>query len=160
MKPKVKICCIQSKAEAQLAIDFGADALGLVGAMPSGPGIISDSQIRKIAKSISSSVAFFLLTGETQAAGIIAHHQRTQTHTIQMVDALTPGSYNRIRNALPTIKLVQVIHVCDAAVIHRAIEVSESVDALLLDSGNPNAAIKTLGGIQAKPTIRIGVEKL
>jgi len=46
--PKVKICCISSIEEARLAIDSGANALGLVSAMPSGPGVISDELIAKI----------------------------------------------------------------------------------------------------------------
>jgi phosphoribosylanthranilate isomerase len=36
-KPRIKICCISSKKEAQMAIQFGASALGMVGDMPSGP---------------------------------------------------------------------------------------------------------------------------
>lgn len=35
--PKIKICCISSIEEAHLAIRYGASALGLVSAMPSGP---------------------------------------------------------------------------------------------------------------------------
>ena len=50
---KVKICCIQSTEEAQIAIDNGAYALGLVSKMPSGPGVISDEKIRIMMKSIS-----------------------------------------------------------------------------------------------------------
>ena len=42
---RVKICCISSRQEAALAIKYGAAALGLVGPMPSGPGIISNEQI-------------------------------------------------------------------------------------------------------------------
>ena len=38
--PRIKICCIASIDEARLAIDAGASALGLVSAMPSGPGVI------------------------------------------------------------------------------------------------------------------------
>ena len=43
--PRVKICCISSKNEAFLAIKHGASALGLVGNMPSGPGVINDDLI-------------------------------------------------------------------------------------------------------------------
>jgi phosphoribosylanthranilate isomerase len=39
--PRVKICCISSIEEAHAAIRAGASALGLVSAMPSGPGVIS-----------------------------------------------------------------------------------------------------------------------
>nr|WP_293102821.1 hypothetical protein [Okeania sp. SIO2F4] len=41
-KPRVKICCISSIEEAKMAIFYGASALGLVSAMPSGLGVISD----------------------------------------------------------------------------------------------------------------------
>ncbi len=41
-KTHIKICCISSIEEAKLAINAGATALGLVGHMPSGPGLISD----------------------------------------------------------------------------------------------------------------------
>ena len=47
---------------------------------------------------------------------------------------------------MPHLKIVQVIHVIDDKSIDEAIKFSEHVDALLLDSGNPRAAIKTLGG--------------
>ena len=50
IKPRVKICCINSIEEAKLAIEFGASALGLVSEMPSGPGVISDEVIFEIAK--------------------------------------------------------------------------------------------------------------
>ena len=51
-RTKVKVCCISSQQEAQLAIDYGADALGLVGDMPSGPGIIDDDLVREIARCV------------------------------------------------------------------------------------------------------------
>ena len=47
--PYVKICCIASREEARLAISAGASAIGLVSAMPSGPGPIADSLIAEIA---------------------------------------------------------------------------------------------------------------
>ena len=41
---------------------------------------------------------------------------------------------------------MQVIHVIDETSVDEAIEISEMVDALLLDSGNPKLAVKELGG--------------
>jgi phosphoribosylanthranilate isomerase len=146
MRPKVKICCISSIEEAGMAIDFGASALGLVAKMPSGPGPISDALIYEIAKKIPPPIASFMLTSETTAEGIIEHHKRTQTNTIQIVDAMTAGNYQDIKNFSPYLKLVQVIHVVDENSIEEALMISEKVDALLLDSGNPTAKIKELGG--------------
>jgi phosphoribosylanthranilate isomerase len=143
---RIKICCISSPEEAQMAIRSGAAALGLVGRMPSGPGIISDEAIFSIAKTIPPGISSFLLTSETTADKIVAHHQVTYTNTIQLVDAVAPGTYAEIRRAIPTIKLVQVIHVLSEASVTEALRVADDVDALLLDSGNPNLAVKELGG--------------
>ena len=129
-----------------MAIRAGASALGLVGPMPSGPGVISDELIYRIARTVPPPVSTFLLTSETSAEQIIAHHGKTQTNTIQIVDALQDESYRQIREALPSVKLVQVIHVIDDASVDQALSVAEEVDALLLDSGNPNLDVKVLGG--------------
>ncbi len=146
MIPKIKICCISTIGEAKTAIEYGASAIGLVGNMPSGPGVISDDLILRIAKTVPPPIGTFLLTSESTVENIIKHHQRTLTNTIQIVDALTQGSYKELKDALPAIKLVQVIHVIDDRSVDEAIEISEQVDAILLDSGNPNLKIKELGG--------------
>ncbi|MBS1669292.1 MAG: phosphoribosylanthranilate isomerase [Bacteroidetes bacterium] len=146
MTTRVKICCISSADEAKMAIQFGASALGLVANMPSGPGVISDEKILKIAKNVPPAISTFMLTSETTADEIIEHHKRTLTNTIQIVDRLKTGTYQEIKDALPAIKIVQVIHVLDERTIDEAIRISFLVDALLLDSGNPNLEIKELGG--------------
>ncbi|MEM8906505.1 MAG: phosphoribosylanthranilate isomerase [Bacteroidota bacterium] len=145
-KPKVKICCIASIAEAMLSINAGAAAVGLVGLMPSGPGVITNTQIASIVRNIPPSIDSFLLTSETSAKAIIEHHQLVQTTTIQMVDALHEGTYDQIRQALPEVKLVQVIHVLNQQSVEEALRIAPQVDFLLLDSGNPNLAVKKLGG--------------
>ena len=143
---KVKICCISSIAEAKLAVDYGAAAIGLVAKMPSGPGVISDELISAIAKTVPFGVDTFLLTSETSYEAIVEHHKRVNTTTIQIVDALSNRQYNDIRASLPNVKLVQVIHVIDETALLEAIEISPWVDAILLDSGNPNLDVKVLGG--------------
>jgi phosphoribosylanthranilate isomerase len=146
-RPRVKICCIKSVAEARTAVAHGADAIGLVSAMPSGIGIISDERlIPEIAATTPPPVASFLLTSLTETDAIIAQHRRCRTSTIQLVDALTRGTHADLRAALPGIRLVQVIHVIDDASIAEALAAAPHVDALLLDSGNPNLAVKELGG--------------
>ncbi|MEM9548864.1 MAG: phosphoribosylanthranilate isomerase [Bacteroidota bacterium] len=142
----VKICCITSIEEALLAIRCGATELGLVGPMPSGPGVISESLIAEIAAGVPSEINTFLLTSEVSADRIIAQHSRVKTNTIQIVDHLKYGNYADIYNAIPDIKIVQVIHVIDEASVEEAISVSSQVDYVLLDSGNPNKAVKELGG--------------
>lgn len=145
-KPKVKVCCIASIEEARLAIASGATAIGLVGPMPSGPGIIKEELIKSIAEKIPSSISSFLLTSETSVSNIVAHHKRVNTNTIQLVDRLKEGSYQDLRARLNNVDIVQVIHVLDERSVDQAIQVSALVDYILLDSGNPNLAVKEFGG--------------
>lgn len=145
-KVKVKICCISSTQEAKEAISFGASALGLVAKMPSGPGPISDELIAEIVRTIPPPIASFLLTSRTDSNDIIEHQKSVHSNTIQIVDALKSGSYEDFRLVIPSVRIVQVIHVIDEKSVEEAVEISEKVDALLLDSGNPNLAVKELGG--------------
>jgi phosphoribosylanthranilate isomerase len=146
MFPKVKVCCISSIEEAKMAVEHGAAALGLVAKMPSGPGPISDELIQEIAARVPPPIASFLLTSRTNAADIAAHQQAVGTNTVQIVDALSEGTYADLRLALPGISIVQVIHVIDERSVEEALEIAPQVDALLLDSGNPNLTVKELGG--------------
>lgn len=144
--PRVKVCCIESVEEARLAIAAGADALGLVSAMPSGPGVISEELIRKIATGAPPPVATFLLTCLVDADAIIAQHGRCLTSVIQLVAAVAPAQVVRVRAALPGIKLVQVVHITGPEALEAAREAAQVADALLLDSGRPCAAVPELGG--------------
>ncbi|MBI2427924.1 MAG: phosphoribosylanthranilate isomerase [Ignavibacteriales bacterium] len=144
--PKVKICCISSIEEAQLAVRYGASALGLVSAMPSGPGPISEELIAEIAATIPPGVSSFLLTSKQDAESIIAQQKKTRVNTLQLVDAVPVHDLQRLHNELPGISIVQVIHVVDESSVEEAVAVAPYVHALLLDSGNPKLAVKELGG--------------
>ena len=145
-QPRVKICCISSVEEAWVAIDYGASALGLVSAMPSGPGVIAEGKIAEIAAVVPPGVASFLLTSQQDPAAIIAQQRGCGVNTLQLCDCLSLESYRALREALPGIALVQVIHVTGTDSIAEAVEVAPYVDGLLLDSGNPALPIKELGG--------------
>jgi phosphoribosylanthranilate isomerase len=146
MRPRVKICCIKSPAEARLAIAHGASALGLVSSMPSGPGVIDETAIARIAAVVPPPIATFLLTSLHDANEIIAQQRRCRTNTLQLCDYVEFSVYAQLRAALPGIALVQVIHVTGDESVDHAQKVAEHVDALLLDSGNPALAVKELGG--------------
>jgi len=145
-RPRVKICCIQSIEEAWLAINYGASVLGLVSEMPSGPGPISEELIKQIAAIIPPGVTSVLLTSKTDTQEIIEQQRRCGVNAIQIVDRLEKGSYQDFRDAIPGISIIQVIHIFGEASIEEAISVAPHVDAILLDSGNPDLQVKELGG--------------
>ncbi len=144
--PVLKVCCIASLEEARLAIDLGATAVGLVSAMPSGPGVIPEELIAEIARAVPDPIETFLLTSETRAELIVEQHRRLGTTTLQLVDEVEGDGLSLLRRELPGIRLVQVIHVTGEESAAQASRVAPQVDALLLDSGNPGAKVKELGG--------------
>ena len=146
LKPRIKVCCIASIEEARMAIQEGASAVGLVSAMPSGPGPIPEELIAEIAATIPPGVSSFLLTCQQDVDAIVDQQRRLRVNTIQICDRLPPRSYAPLRAALPGVSLVQVVHVTGPESVAEAIAIAPEVDAVLLDSGNQSLPIKELGG--------------
>lgn len=146
MRTRIKVCCIASLDEAMLAVRHGADAIGLVGAMPSGPGPIDDSLIAEIAAAAPPPVAAFLLTSETQADAIADHVRRTGVPVVQIVCHLDPEQSARLAGLIPATRRVQVVHVEDEAALRLIPLYAPYVHAFLLDSGRPSAAVPEFGG--------------
>ena len=142
----VKICCIADLHEAQLAIRAGASAIGLVSAMPSGPGPIPEDQIAAIAANVPAPTETFLLTALRDAEAIADQHRRCGTTALQLVDHVPELELRHLRKLTPGVRLVQVIHVVGRESVDEAGAAAAFVDTLLLDSGNPRLAVKELGG--------------
>ena len=146
MRTRVKICCIQNRDEARLAIRSGADCIGLVAEMPSGPGPIADDVIADIAVDCPPGLSTFLLTSRTDPGAVVEHVIAARTNVVQLVDAVPTETYDAIRDACPAVRIVQVVHVEGGDAVGVAEQAAPHVDAILLDSGRPNAAVKELGG--------------
>lgn len=158
MRTRIKICCIASSEEAALAVECGADALGLVAAMPSGPGPIEDAAIARIAAGVPPPVATFMLTSETSAKAIAEHVGRTGPTAVQVVNHIDPAEAARLAELLPTTRRVQVIHVEDEAALDLIDAYAPHVHAFLLDSGRPGLAVPELGGTGRVHDWRISAE--
>lgn len=143
---QLKVCCIATVAEAELALAHGADAIGLVSAMPSGPGPIPDADIAVIARATAMRARRFLLTSRTTADEIAAHVRGAGTDTVQLVDTPSEQVLRDLRRMTADIALVPVIHVRGADAIAQAQALAPLADAPLLDSGNPGGAVRELGG--------------
>lgn len=142
----VKVCCIQDISEALAALSAGADALGFVAAMPSGPGPISDAQIASILKQLPAETCSFLLTSRETPRDILEHLEECPAAVVQVVRDIGQEGLAALRESRPDVTWVQVVHVDSEEAIERARRVDEIADAILLDSGRPNAAQPTLGG--------------
>lgn len=142
----IKICCISSIEEAALAMMCGADLLGLVSAMPSGPGVIADETISSIRDWIGVRARTVLLTSRTTSNDIDIQIRTHRPDVLQLCDATSLDVLQRVRDLHPSVTLMPVIHVRGEADVVHARVVAEHADALLLDSGNPGANVKELGG--------------
>lgn len=140
------MCCIASPEEASIAVKAGADALGLVARMPSGPGPIPDFLIAEVTAIMPPPVATFLLTSETTAEAISAHIRATNPSTVQVVAHIDPAESEKLAALEPHVRRVQVIHVEGPEAIDLIPGYAPHVHAFLLDSGRPNAAVAELGG--------------
>ena len=129
-----------------MAVLAGADALGLVARMPSGPGPIPDAMIAAVTAVVPPPVATFLLTSETTAEAISAHIRETNPSTVQVVSHIDPAESEKLAMLEPHVRRVQVIHVEGPEAIDLIPLYAPHVHAFLLDSGRPNAAIAELGG--------------
>ena len=87
---RVKVCCMASAAEARLAAGLGADAVGLVGQMPSGPGVIGVAAAARIAREVPAGVDTFLLTSATGAQEIMQDLAVCPASAVQIVRHIDP----------------------------------------------------------------------
>jgi hypothetical protein len=95
MRTGIRVRCIAPIEEAPIAIQEGADALGLVGSMPSGPGPIDDGLIAEIPATAPLPVSPFLQTSETTA----------ETITNLVRRRLTPAPAKRLPSRFPELRL-------------------------------------------------------
>ncbi len=150
MMLKVKVCCIKSIHEARMALSFGANFIGLVGPMPSGPGTLTVDQIKDIKVQLSPRIECFYLTSKTSIKDILMEYEQIKTTHIQLTDHVEESVRQTFKKAYPNTAIVQVVHVTDESSIELAKSYSQNSDYLLLDSGTPTNKIKELGGTGKK----------
>ena len=163
---RFKVCCIRDEDELATAVMVGASAVGFVSAMPSGPGPIDDDTIARLLRRVPPGVSAFLLTCETEPDALIEQWRLLPADCLQLVDRVEPSDYRPIREALPGVRLVQVVHVEGEEAVDEARAAvtgagGHGADAILLDSGRPSAEVRELGGtgrVHEWPVIRAVVE--
>lgn len=134
---RVKICCVHTEDEVRLAAMSGADALGFVVDMPSGPGVIDLARAATLIPHVPPLVTSVLLTRRQDAATLLREAATVGASTLQLVLPLAPATAAELRAARPDLRLIQVVHVTGEAALAAAARAGAYADALLLDSGNP-----------------------
>ncbi len=138
MPVRTKICCIQDEDELHVAIRAGAHLVGFVGRGCSGPEVIDDDgRIAQLAHTVPPGVGATLLVRGTDPDEIAQRAQRTHASVLQLIDPLTEEAHRALRRAVPTVRVLSVIHVQGPEAVFQARDQARWADALLLDSGSP-----------------------
>ena len=119
---------------------------GWSGRCRAAPGIIDLATAARLAGGVPPPVATFLLSSATEPEELLAQCRQVAPTTLQIVDMVDPAAYALLRRELPALRLVQVVHVTSEQTVPEALAVATLVDALLLDSGSPDAPVRLLGG--------------
>lgn len=134
---RVKICGIRDVNSARMAVDAGADAIGLlVGQRHPSSDFIDESVAQWIVYNLPALVSSVLVTHETECAEIIKLARRIGVSTVQLHGGTTPAQVAYLREHLRGIKLVAVVHMNGAAAVAEALAFDLVADAILLDTAN------------------------
>lgn len=145
-RTRVKVCCISSIAEAELAVSHGADALGLLGDMSASPRGIDADRAREIALNVPPTVETFLLSAAFSAAEIARSAEYCQTTAVQIVQHIDVREHQQLVEEIPHIRRVQVIHVESRTALDLINKYAPFVDAFILDGGSAGGHVADLGG--------------
>ncbi len=119
-----------------MAAAVGADFLGLVGPMPSGPGILTLAEARAVAQALPDDARPILLTAAETAQDIAREAAFVGVEAVQVVRPLTGREARALSGQ--GLHYLQVIHVEGPDALDLIDLYAEHCDAFLLDSGRPS----------------------
>jgi phosphoribosylanthranilate isomerase len=131
----LKICGIQTPAEADAAISAGATALGvLLGLTHVAEDQVTEDAARDIIRAIDSRAETVLVTHLLDQGRIAALAAAIGARAIQVHDDLPPEGMRRLRALAPGRRLIKAIHVTGPEALGKVAAYAGLADALLLDS--------------------------
>ena len=141
----VKICGIRRQADALLAAELGADAIGLlVGQKHNSPDFVSATVARDIFRALPPSVDAVLVTHVEDVDELERLLQESEITTVQLHSEIAPSSVERLRHRLPHPKIFKSVNIISADSVAYPETFEQLVDGFVLDS--INVATGQVGG--------------
>lgn len=132
---RVKICGNRTVDDIRTAVNAGADAVGLiVGARHVSEDDVPVAEAAQLLAHIPVFVTAVLVTHLQTCSEILPIHHRVPAQAIQLHDWVAPKELARLREALPSVRLIGAVHVTSSQAVHVARREAGRVDAVLLDS--------------------------
>ena len=142
---RVKICGVTSVADARLAAECGADAVGvLVGQRHPSPDFVSAEEGRDILAALPSHVIGTLVSHENDVERLSRLIAAVRPKAVQIHSELGPPECAELRNRFDTITLIKSFPVTGPASVHSGNGYADAVDGFHLDSRN--ASTGQVGG--------------
>ena len=137
---KVKICANTSVEEAQMCLDAKADVIGiLVGQEYASNDFVDKEKAKEICDYVNGRCDVSLVTHLTSAEEIIELTNYIGNNIIQLHSDIAEEEVKKIKNELPNIELVRLIHVASDGTICTDYKKMKYADYYLLDSFNLKA---------------------
>ena len=134
---KVKICANTSVEEAQMCLDAKADVIGiLVGQEHASNDFVGKEKAKEICDYVNGRCDVSLVTHLTSAEEIIELTNYIGNNIIQIHSDIAEEEVKKIKNELPNIELVRLIHVASDGTICTDYKKMKYADYYLLDSFN------------------------
>ena len=133
---RVKICGVRTVDDALHCAYSGADAIGML--LARSPRRISIEQARDISRRLPPFVMPVIVMMPQEASDVIDAALRVRPGAVQLQGDEPPEMLQRIRSALPGIRLIKAIHMGEGDEMAKARSYEGVADALLLDTMSPN----------------------
>lgn len=132
---RVKICGNKTLQDAKTAVQYGADAIGLiVGTKFFSEDEISVSSASEIVAALPPFISSVLVTHLQSGHEILELYRAVSPTTIQLHNEVSMSVIEELRCKVPHVKLIKAIHVVDSRAVTQALVYSSCVDSILLDS--------------------------
>lgn len=138
MPVRVQIAGVSTLEEAQAAERFGADALGFTLRLPTGMHDgLTEAMARSIIAALPPFITSVLITYVSNAREAVELSRYLGAGALQLHGEFPASDFPLVRAALPHLKIIRSVHVTDGSAAAQARSLERHVDALILDTFDP-----------------------
>jgi phosphoribosylanthranilate isomerase len=131
----VKICGIRSPTDLRVAVDAGADAIGLIcGITHVSEDALTPDQARDLQRHAPPFVSTVLVTHLAEASEVLELARYIGVDTIQLHGLMSHQAAVEVKAEADGRRVIKTVHVLDSNAVSEAIAMRDACDAVQLDS--------------------------